>query len=42
VDVTNAGQGNFLNFSNGNSAEFNGAGSSYSTRNMRMGLKVTF
>ncbi len=42
VDVTNAGQGNFLNFSNGNSAEFNGSGSSFSTRNMRMGLKVTF
>jgi hypothetical protein len=42
VLVQGAAAGNFLNFGNGNSAEFNGLGATYSSRNMRMGLKLTF
>ena len=39
VDVHNAAPGNFLNFSNGDSSEDN---TTTTSRNMRMGLKVTF
>jgi outer membrane receptor protein involved in Fe transport len=42
VLVQGAASGNFLNFGNGNSAEFNGLGATYSSRNMRMGVKLTF